>query len=736
MSIFFKSIFLFLLGNCFNLPGKKKGITLRIETEPGKWLHKDVIEFIEEGRVKMSKNYENSTIHKNAIMVMGFSGTGKSTLINYLNGIPLVGKEIKGEWVIDLESQNVSLPGGFKIGHSKKSETMYAAVYSPVNKDFTYIDNPGFHDTRGIGFAIANGFFRKLITDEVINIKFLLLITHFDLQNRGQQFRDSIKAFSDFLGIFDGENTRQLSKSIGIIITRLKKDPKYNVSQVKAFIKDVMLEIIEEESSIDHLIDNEYNTFKQIINDDQIEIFSSPTSSERISSVESDRILTMIDSLKYIQRTDAKIRVTIDKKYISQLIEYVVDRYKDFESYLQITLDKSVSNYFTDVRRQFKNAKEAAFVYEELNRLVTKRNEKSYFKIFLNSFNDSIINKSVKQDILTKKEVLDYFVELLPRNNQNAFPDENQWWMKINTTLLLNFMNNLTQYLQEKVSNFQNFAESNFEEYLKTYYVKKLKQLTCLDGLTKLQSSLNELNSNIIAGNYDIMSLIDKFSAEIIDHEEKEKFRVKKSELDHFNNLLSSEQKVNLSDSWVKTLKYQISSKIDAFVIETKKYYNDEKAIYDSLTGRFTYKGFFTKMSTVLAILKQTAKFDSLKSVNVYTTNSFKFDSNFILNISNSSPAIDILIISPHVEIEDKVVVDLSCYSVPGYPDDTEKAQNGISDSENGHDGKPGLPGCTGGSLVILADSIINFNTLSFISSGGQGGPGQHGKPPLNIIFI
>jgi len=46
----------------------------------------DLIEFIEDTKKKLNSMHAQ---HK-AVMVLGMSGTGKSTLINYLNDIPLV----------------------------------------------------------------------------------------------------------------------------------------------------------------------------------------------------------------------------------------------------------------------------------------------------------------------------------------------------------------------------------------------------------------------------------------------------------------------------------------------------------------------------------------------------------------------------------------------------------------------------------------------------------------------
>ena len=55
----------------------------------------DLIEYINEGKLKMS----SFSIEKRAIMFLGVTGVGRTTLINYLNGIPLKCTLINGVWI-------------------------------------------------------------------------------------------------------------------------------------------------------------------------------------------------------------------------------------------------------------------------------------------------------------------------------------------------------------------------------------------------------------------------------------------------------------------------------------------------------------------------------------------------------------------------------------------------------------------------------------------------------------
>ena len=122
MTIFVFSLIIFLKFIFVNTTSKSF-LTVTIDGPNKTKVQHDVIEFIKEGRNKSSSS------KKKAIMVLGLTGTGKSTLVNYLNGVKLVGKENdRGTLIVDLLKENSSLPGGFEIGHGTSSKTLYPAV--------------------------------------------------------------------------------------------------------------------------------------------------------------------------------------------------------------------------------------------------------------------------------------------------------------------------------------------------------------------------------------------------------------------------------------------------------------------------------------------------------------------------------------------------------------------------------------------------------------------------------
>jgi len=276
---------------------------------------RDLFEYIKDGKMKMLENSRNCSIAKKAIMVLGLSGTGKSTLINYLNDVPLVGIQIGRSWRVNPKNPGVTLPCGFEIGHNKHSEAHLPSAYTPPGSDFSYLDNPGFGDTKGIEIGIANAFFRKEITQSIDEFKFLLLITSKDLDERGQQFRDSMERISEFLAIFDSENATVLSKSIGIIVARVENKGSSDAELRELFrfeLLDILNdEIKKKESSLRNCgindkcrrqIQNRDLVFRQVIKDSQVEIFSTPVNNGTLDDKQKLQIIKMINKLEYIKK--------------------------------------------------------------------------------------------------------------------------------------------------------------------------------------------------------------------------------------------------------------------------------------------------------------------------------------------------------------------------------------------------------------------------------------------------
>src|SRR4051794_3717455 len=73
----------------------------------------------------IEKGYLHITSESEAILFMGKTGSGKSTLVNYIGGAEMFSQKESGDFLIDTKEQI----GEIKIGHKEKSETTFPNKY-------------------------------------------------------------------------------------------------------------------------------------------------------------------------------------------------------------------------------------------------------------------------------------------------------------------------------------------------------------------------------------------------------------------------------------------------------------------------------------------------------------------------------------------------------------------------------------------------------------------------------
>ena len=397
---------------------KKKSLMIQVE-ENGKKYQKDLIEFIQENKKQL-----NSLIQDKSIMVLGLTGTGKNTLINYLNNIPLVCAKKNGKWILKLENENLSLSGGFSIasiGHKVYSQTFLPAAYTPKGENFSYIDNPGFKDTHDLSMEIASGFFRTEITTNVNHLKFLLLLSYPDLNERGYQFRTSIKAFSHFIGAFDSDDhAKNLSKSIGIIITKVDNDGESD-KMMKDDLKTKLKEVLQDEIDNQKLSQNEEIVFNEIIDNFQIEIFSNPKKKVPVSIDQAEAIKNLIGTkLQYAKKNDLKLRAKISDTYKLELLQYITYSYKNFEEDFSELFNMAISRIYerntisTDLVKR-KN------LYNLFDEIIRNGSEAKFFDDYLNNLSSQFLNDEEKDELMSKRKTFDYFITLFSEREKQVF---------------------------------------------------------------------------------------------------------------------------------------------------------------------------------------------------------------------------------------------------------------------------------------------------------------------------
>ena len=183
----------------------------------------ELLEAVEKGQKATQK-----ASGKKILVVVGNTGSGKSTAINYIEGCEMEMEKLEGKpkRVVRVKPTSKIL-ALMAIGHGKNSETFIPQVENGFT-GLTYMDCPGFFDNRGFATNVAN----------TVNIKnavfgahsvFLLILINFHILEADRQrgLGELMKIASDFFGSF--EKLLANKKSILIAVTHIRmENESYN----------------------------------------------------------------------------------------------------------------------------------------------------------------------------------------------------------------------------------------------------------------------------------------------------------------------------------------------------------------------------------------------------------------------------------------------------------------------------------------------------------------------------
>jgi len=687
-----------------------ENLTVPILDVNGDEIEMDLIEFITRGSEQMSKELDLYP-KENVVMILGLSGTGKSTLVNYLLNVPLVCLNVGDTWRIQIDkSVNSSLIYA-KIGGQSTSETNYPSAYSTPIEDFSYLDTPGFSDNRGLGREIANGYFRKIILDKVKFIKMVFLIEQSDLQGRGSQFYQTLKRISEFVGIFEKQNSKLIAKSIGAIITKVDNDGKSDQEIINYQTKKIA-ELLKQGVRNRQITKMEKSIYEEALLNGNIKLFSNPKKQIALESFQRDEILAMIKNLEYTSIDDADIRVSIDPKYIQELESYVSLSKRKFLEKLNKKLEKAFKNYILSLLNRDVDAQDLVpvnklILYADINVFQNKS-----FDEFMSDLESQTLSQNQKNDLIKEQILINYFTHILPNEESDT-----QRWISKDLSIKLNHL--LEKYkikIKKICKQLELEIEAILQVSLKKYFFDQVENAIDYTKIEDLESLLNELLKQI----YDKKETKD-FLINL-----DERFLSKKMEfLSKLNLIESFVFKLKPDFKWksllvtIKDLKEEVSNlKINHDLV-----FNEDK-------GQLTFKDHFVNISFVFKKINLLSTY-KLKKVVVLATNTLVFDDDFKLSkrlYTEPKNHPDLIIISQYIKVIKNVTVDLSCETIPEYPKAINKSENGVYSGDHGSDGLPGLSGYNGGNFIVFTKNFIGSDKLTLLSIGGEGGEGQEGN--------
>lgn len=288
-----------------------------------------------------SKNYEQLTVF------LGNSGTGKSTLLNFMMGCDLLVKEVKPKVII----KNLSNFGA-EIGHGSTSKTYLPGIYP---KDgINYCDMPGFRDSRGLIKEVTKSFMMKEVIEHTKNIRFIIVISHSSLEDRGALLKNSIDALIKLIPSINEDE--KIIQSMLIAVTIVDID----------LMEDSEEEVIDEihgqfQKIASTAAESNHKYFLKSIQKEQIVIFRKPRRKDKgkkLIDIKNDksinvfkeshkRIHQKLPQLAFLDRKKMDIKISVVDGAINELIKEASSLTKSMLNELKFILDL-IGNYHNE----------------------------------------------------------------------------------------------------------------------------------------------------------------------------------------------------------------------------------------------------------------------------------------------------------------------------------------------------------------------------------------------------
>ena len=402
---------------------------------------------IKEIKHKIRQGYKNIEHENNTVLVLGNTGVGKSTLVNYLAGAELLAeKKGFGKMLISVPKP---ISSKMKVSHKLVSETSIPNSWKDAKTKTVYWDCPGFGDNRGPVQDISNAFYIKKLFELSKSTKIILVTTESSfIEGRGVNFANLIGSLSELF-----KDTKTLNKSLSLIVTKASHGSE--VIDVQSAIK----EILNDQAELLSNKTNQWNVLKHLSeNADNIALFRSPKKKGKIPDDNRKEIVSVINKAKPLSDIEVNVSVSDKSKlYVNDLISAINN-----DIYLQMSdFAKILSNKAKDLVQNFDfvNFQDSLKMINQLHDLGNKSSEIASYKgkdqkeellDFLNKF--KLFPKNILSNIKENIQYLKFCKQILPSDKD--YYSVSFWLSPIKTTAAkINHQGGYIDSLEGRVKN-------------------------------------------------------------------------------------------------------------------------------------------------------------------------------------------------------------------------------------------------------------------------------------------
>lgn len=363
--------------------------------------------------VNENKHVNENNSYPAITVVLGTTGGGKSTLINYL-----VGSKIHVRWDQDQQEAILEIPKPImKVCHGLDSCTFAPEFYEDKTQNLVYLDCPGFLDSKGVVHEILNALSIQKAIKCASKVNFIVTVTEAAISTRVgiTELKSTIDSLESFAKDFE-----KFQDSILLVITKgkhstIRDDIKYAEVHLKqALLRSDLSEY--QKKFIQFVVENKKFQFS----------FKSPVDEmdgQIISTEAKDKIALQIKQLKPVDKPsefdikispDAKNRVTEFADLVNNNIKSSIEKFgihvhnnimkqrKDSSDIKQLETDLTFADETLKNIGTFNN------VTEFVNQLQSWVNDN---KRLINNNNANIESLS---EILKQEDILSLFQKINP----------------------------------------------------------------------------------------------------------------------------------------------------------------------------------------------------------------------------------------------------------------------------------------------------------------------------------